>query len=130
MKLVYTSLVLVALTVAVVSVFVWTRTATPSQANAPAVVRVTISPTLLITFSPKAFKHGTVVLKIKNRNDRAHPFLINGVTTKIIKPGAIVSATVTFKRPGVYTAALPDCGYLSRCPERPDTGAIGSAKVT
>jgi hypothetical protein len=114
----------------VVSVFVSTHSATPSPTSAPAIVRVTISPDLLITFSPKTFKRGTIVFKITNRNNRAHSFMINGVTTKVINPNATLSARVTFKQPSIYTAALPDCGYLSRCPERPDTGAIGSVKVT
>lgn len=128
LKFVSTSLVLVAF---MLVVGCGAQALTPSRANAP-VVKVTIQPNLLITFSPKEFKHGTVVLKVNNRTDNAHPFTINGVTTKSIKPHTIMAVTVTFKRPSIYAASLPDCGYLSLCEgaARPEVGAIGQVKVT
>ena len=122
MKLVCTSLVLVALA------FASTEAATSSAASRPAVVNATIWPNLVITFSPKAFKHGPVVLKVTNRSHGAHQFSINGVTTRAIAPRTSVSVRVTFKRPATYTATLADCGYLSRCAGA-DT-PIGNAKVT
>ncbi len=132
MRSVSISLASVAIVLAVVSVIVWTNSASSktSATNTPVVVKVTIRPNLLITFSPKAFHRGTVVLRVTNRNDRAHSFTINGVTTKTINPERTLLVTVTFKRAAIYTAALPDCGYLSMCPERPDQGAVGSVKVT
>jgi hypothetical protein len=120
LKFVLTSLVLVALA------FASTQAASP--ATAPVVVKATIWPNLVITFSPNTFKHGTVVIKVKNGALRAHRLSINGVTTKSIEPHTIVSATVTFTRRATYTATLADCGYLSRCAGR-DTPS-GNVKVT
>jgi hypothetical protein len=118
LKLVYSGLVAAAVVIAVVVVvFISTRTATPSPspAGAPALVNVTISPTLVITFTPDAVKQGTAVFKVKNSSFGSHEFSINGVTTKSIAPNTSLSARVTFKRPAIYTATLADCGYLARC---------------
>ena len=98
MKLVSTSLVAGALMLAS------TQVATPSPATTPLVVKATILPNLVITFSPKAFKHGTVAIKVKNRAPQAHQFAINGVSSAYIKPHAAVVVTVTFKQRAVYSA--------------------------
>ena len=125
MKLVATSFVVGAL------MLVSTQAATPSPATTPLVVRAAIWPNLIITFSPKAFKHGTVVIKVKNRSVEAHQFSINGVTSRGIKPLAIVAVTVTFKRRGTYSATLADCGYPVTCVGgNPDTGPVGYVKIT
>lgn len=89
---------------------------------------MTIRPNLVIIFTPKAVKHGTVLIKIRNTAYAAHRFSINGVTTGYIEPKRVVSAKVTFKRPAIYTATLADCGYLSRCAGS-DTPS-GNVKVT
>ena len=125
-KLVSTSLVVGALMLAS------TQVATPSPATTPLVVRATIWPTLVITFSPKTFKHGTVAIKVKNRSPRIHQLRINGVTSAGIKPNAAVVVTVTFKRRGIYTATLPDCGYPPCVVNGDETaGSVGSlVKVT
>ena len=101
-----------------------------APAEAPVVVRATMWPNLIITFSPNHFKHGTVTMKVKNRTDSAHDFSINGVTWPKIKPRKIVAMTVTFKRRGIYSATLPDCTYLSPCSLRPDMSPTGTVKVT
>lgn len=130
MKLVATSLVAGALTL------VSTQVATPSPAKAGVVVvRVAIWPSLDLTFSPKVFKHGTVVFKVKNRSPQAHRFVINGVTSANIRPLHVVALTVTFKRRGTYSATLADCGYppTPTCVGvgyDPDTGPVGNVKVT
>ena len=126
MKLVATSLVAGAL------MLVSTQVATPSPAKAGlVVVRATIWSNLGITFSPKVFKHGTVVIKVKNRSPQAHKFSINGVTSANIRPHTVVALTVTFKRRLTYSATLVDCGYPSMCVGgNPDTGAVGYVKVT
>jgi hypothetical protein len=124
-KFISTSLVAVVLTLAS------TQVATPSPATARLVVRAAIWPNLDITFSPKAFKHGTVVIKVKNRSSQTHKFTINGVTSANIRPRAVVAMTVTFKRRGTYQATLADCGYPSMCVGgNPDTGPVGGVKVT
>jgi hypothetical protein len=108
-----------------------TQVATPSPAKAGLVVRVTIWPNLDIIFSPKAFKRGTVVFKIKNRSSQAHRFQINGVTSANVRPHAVVALTVTFKRRGGYSGTLADCGYPSTCVGgNPDVGPVGYVKVT
>lgn len=124
MKFVSTSLVALVLTSAS------TQVATPSPARL--VVKATIWPNLVITFSPKKFKHGTVVIKVKNRSSDPHQFTINGVTSAIIRPNALVAVTVGFKRPATYTATLPDCGYPSTCVGKnpSDASPIGNVKVT
>ena len=125
MKLVSTSLVAGAL------MFASTQVATPSPAAAPLVVKAAIWPNLIITFSPKAFKRGTVAIKVKNRTSQTHQFAINGVTSKDIKPHTAGRLTVTFKRRGIYSATLADCNYPSTCfGGDPATGAVGSVKVT
>jgi hypothetical protein len=94
-------------------------------------VRATIQPNLNLTFSPKAFKRGTVVFEVTNRSGAAHEFSINGVTSAAIGPGKTRPVTVTFKRAAIYTATLADCGYLSMCAgDNPDVGPIGSVKVS
>ena len=106
------------------------QVATPSSAGAGLVVRATIWPNLDLTFSPKAFKHGTVAIKVRNRASQAHQFAINGVTS-YIKPHAAVVLTVTFKRRGVYTATLADCGYPPCIVNGAEAGDVGSVvKVT
>jgi hypothetical protein len=108
-----------------------TDAALPSGTTGPLVVKATIWPNLVITFSPKAFKRGTVHMEVKNRTNHTHQFAINGVTWKSIKPHKVVAGAVTFKRRGIYQATLPDCGYLSMCtPTARDTGPTGSVKVT
>src|SRR5262249_60607459 len=109
-----------------------TQTATPSPAAAPVVVKATIWPNLVITFSPKAFKRGTVAIKVMNRAPRLHQFAINGVTSASTKPNAAVVVTVTFKRRGIYTTTLPDCGYPPCVVNGDETaGSVGSlVKVT
>ena len=107
-----------------------TAAALPSRTTSPLVVRATIWPNLVITFSPKTFKRGTVHMEVKNRTAHTHQFAINGVTWKSVKPHKVAAGTVTFKRPGIYQATLPDCGYLSMCtPTAQDTGPTGSVKV-
>ncbi len=127
MKLVSTSLVAGAL------MLVSTQAATPSPAAAPLVVKATISPNLIITFSPKTFPHGKVAIKVMNRASQAHQFAINGVMSAGIKPNAAVVVTVTFKRRGIYTATLADCARYPPCHiANGDTGGdVGSVvKVT
>jgi hypothetical protein len=124
-KLVATSLVAGAL------VLVSAQVATPSSARAGLVVRATIWPNLDLTFSPKAFKHGTVVFKVKNRSSQPHKFTINGVTSRYVRPQTVVALTVTFKRRGTYSATLADCGYPSMCTGgNPDIGPVGFIKAT
>ena len=123
MKLASTSLVAGAL------MFASTQVATP--ATTPLVIKATVWPNLVITFSPKAFKHGTVAIKVNNRTSQVHQFRINGVTSKSIKPHATRLVTVTFKRRGIYSASLADCNYPSQCVGGdPATGAVGTVKVT
>ena len=125
MKFISTSLVAVALTLAS------TQVAAASPAKAQLVVRATIWSNLDITFRPAAFKHGTVVIQVKNRSPQTHKFAINGVTSKDVKPRGVVAVTVTFKRKGTYVATLADCGYPSMCVGgNPDTGPVGNVKVT
>jgi hypothetical protein len=122
-KLVSTSLV--------VGVLMLASAQAASPASALLVVRATIWPNLIITFSPKAFPHGTVAIKVKNRTTQTHRFTINGVTSANIKPQTVALVTVTFKRRAIYTATLADCGYPSMCVGgNPDTGPIGNVKVT
>ena len=117
--------------VAVVFALASTQVATPSTAAPRTVVRATIWPNLIITFSPKTFKRGTVVIKVKNRSSQVHKFSINGVTSANLGPHGVAAITVRFKRPAIYTATLPDCGYPSHCEGgNPDTGPVGSVKVT
>jgi hypothetical protein len=123
-KLVATSLVAGALMLAS------TQVATPSPAAAPLVVKATIWPNLIITFSPKAFLHGRVAIKVNNRAPQAHEFAINGVKS-FIKPHATVVLTVTFKRRGAYTATLADCGYPPCMVNGDEAGSVGTlVKVT
>src|SRR5258708_3631201 len=108
-----------------------TQAAMPSPATTQVVVRATIWPNLDLIFSPKAFKHGTVVIKVKNRSSQTHRFTINGVTSANIGPHTVKAITVTFKRRGTYSATLPDCGYPPTCVGgNPDTGPVGYVKVT
>ena len=115
---------------AVVVVFASTLVATSSAATEPVVVKATIWPNLIITFSPSKFKRGTVVFKIKNRATTAHEFSINGATTTKIKPHGTISLTVTFKRKALYSATLPDCGYPQPCGASTQTAPTGNVKVT
>jgi hypothetical protein len=125
MKLQATSLV------AGVLVLVSAQVATPSTASAGLVVRATIWPNLDLTFSPKVFKRGTVVINVKNRSSQRHKFSIDGVTSGFVSPNRVVAMTVTFKRRGTYSATLADCGYPSTCVGgNPDVGPIGNVKVT
>ena len=114
----------------VAATFVLCAAQVAAPATAPVVVRATIWPNLIITFSPKTFDHGTVVLKVKNRTDSKHKFSINGVTTPMIKPHTTASMTVNFKLRAIYTATLPDCTYASTCTPIAGTSPIGSVKVT
>jgi hypothetical protein len=123
-KLVATSLVAAALMLAS------TQVATPSPAAAPLVVKATISPSLIITFSPKTFRHGKVAIKVMNQASAAHQFAVNGVSA-YIKPQHAVVVTVTFKRRGVYTATLADCGYPPCMVNGDEAGSVGTfVKVT
>jgi hypothetical protein len=123
-------LVLAGLVVAAV-MLASTEAAMPSPANAPRIVTVTISPTLTITFSKSTFSRGKVVFKIKNQAKQLHQFMINGARTKNIPPHRSASLTVVFKRPSIYQATLPDCGYVSSCVGgNPDNSPIGLVKVT
>jgi hypothetical protein len=107
-----------------------TQVATPSPAAAPLVVKATISPNLIITFSPKTFRHGTITFKVDNRASQAHQFAINGVSAYIKAHGAKV-VTVTFKRRAVYTATLADCGYPPCMVNGDEMGTVGTVvKVT
>jgi len=111
--------------------FASTQVAMPSPAAAPLIVKATIWANLVITFSPKAFKRGTVAIKVNNRTSQQHQFRINGVTSKNIKPHTAGLVTVTFKRRGVYSATLADCNYPSTCVGAdPATGPVGNVKVT
>jgi hypothetical protein len=108
-----------------------TQAAMPSPAAAPLIVKATIWPNLVITFSPKAFRHGTVAIKVRNRTSQPHEFRINGVTSKNIKPDTAGLVTVTFKRRGIYSATLADCNYPSTCVGAdPATGPVGNVRVT
>jgi hypothetical protein len=108
-----------------------TQVAMPSPAAAPLIVKATVWPNLVITFSPKAFPRGTVAIKVKNRTPQSHKFTIDGVTSKSIPSHATGLVTVTFKRRGVYSATLADCNYPSTCiGGDPATGAVGNVKVT
>ena len=124
-------LALSSLAVSVV-VLASTLAATSSAATEPAVVKATIWPNLIITFSPSKVKRGTVVFKIKNRATAAHEFSINGATTAKIKPHGSSSLTVTFKRRATYSATLPDCGYPQPCGagSSTETAPTGNVKVT
>jgi hypothetical protein len=123
----FVSASLVALVLASAS----TQVAMPAAPPAHTVVKATIWPNLIITFSPKKFKHGTVVIKVKNRSSQVHTFSINGVTSGDVNPHAVVAMTVKFKRPATYQATLADCGYPSHCEGgNPDTGPVGNVKVT
>jgi hypothetical protein len=105
--------------------------ATASAATKPTVVRATIWPNLIITFSPSKIKRGTIVFKIKNRASTAHEFSINGSTTEKIKPHGSSQLKVTFKRRAVYSATLPDCGYPQPCgTASTETAPTGNVKVT
>jgi hypothetical protein len=128
----HTRLKLVTATVAVgLLLLVFTSAAIPAAPKSQLVVRATVWPNLVITFSPKTFKHGTVVIKVKNRSGKPHQFTVNGVNWPVIQPGTVIKHTVTFKRRGTYTATLPDCGYLSECaPTANDVGPTGYVKVT
>jgi hypothetical protein len=96
-----------------------------------AVVVTTISPTLTITFAPKALPVGTVVFKVHNASSQEHEFSIDGVTSAWIKSHGSGSLTVRFKRPALYTGTLADCGYLSTCAGgNPDRGYNGYLRVT
>jgi len=125
LKLFSTGLVAVALMLATASA------ALPSTAARGKLVHATIWPNLLVTFSPATFKHGTVVIEVKNKTPIPHQFSIDGVTSASVKPGGSVSVTVTFKRKAVYTATLPDCGYPNPCALPPGhTSPGGNVKVT
>jgi hypothetical protein len=122
-KFISTSLVAFALALAA------TQVAMPATTRL--VVHATIWPNLDITFSPKAFRHGSVVMEVKNRSSQAHQFSINGVTSPQIRPHGIVAVTVTFKRRATYTATLADCGYPFVCAgANPDLHPMGNVKVT
>jgi hypothetical protein len=109
----------------------WTQLAVPSPAKAPRVVKATIWPNLMITFSPKAFKRGKVVITVRNRTPQTHVFVINGVQSAAIRPRGVGRITVTFKRRAIYSATLADCGYPTKCFEaNPGQGPIGNVKVT
>ena len=124
MKLVSASLVAAVVALAA------TQFAAPAT-TAGVVVRTTIWPNLDITFSPKTFKRGTIVFKVKNRAAQPHKFSINGVVSASISPRSVASVTVTFKRKATYTATLADCGYPTQCiGGNPDYGPSGSVKVT
>ena len=108
-----------------------TQAAAPSPVAAPQIVRATIWPNLVITFSPNTFKRGTVALKVRNRAPQTHQFAINGVTSPGIRPNATVMLTVTFKRRAVYSATLPDCGYPPCIVGGNNAaGTVGTVKVT
>jgi hypothetical protein len=108
-----------------------TQVATSSPAAQPVVVRATIWPNLIITFSPKKIERGTVTIRVKNRTTQTHLFTINGVTSRAISPNGAVLVKVTFKRRAIYSATLSDCGYPTQCVEgNPGQGPIGSFKVT
>jgi hypothetical protein len=62
-----------------------------------------------IFFSPAVINPGTVVIEIRNLDDDFGRMLINGVSSRIMGPNrgrAVIR--VTFKKPGAYTATLPD----------------------
>jgi hypothetical protein len=75
----------------------------------------TIAPDLGLTISPKSFRHGTVVIEIRNESRQAEKFEMNGVTSRWVYPHRTGSITVTFKHPAVYEATLPECGFMSTC---------------
>ena len=85
-------------------------------------MRTVIWPNLTITFAPKSVKHGSIVFKIKNRDNHPHRFAINGVTSPPIKPHASAEMTVKFKKPSSYAFTVPDApGW---------TGVGGQLRVT
>jgi hypothetical protein len=86
-----------------------------SGTKPPLATVVTISPELMLSFSPTSFRHGTVEIAVKNESIQAEQFEINGVNTRWIYPHRTVYMTVTFKRSMLYQASLPRCGYLSTC---------------
>jgi hypothetical protein len=96
-----------------------------ASASAPTVARAVIWPNFSITVSPKSVKRGTVVFKIKNRDDvGSHKFVINGVVSRDIKPHTIVALTVNFKKPGVYFFTLADPDPQSQVGSKKIGGAL------
>jgi hypothetical protein len=111
--------------------FAAAQLAEPAMASTPLIVRATIWPNLKITFYPKTFKHGAVVMRVNNLAKLTHQFTIDGVTWSSVKPNAVVARPVDFKRRGIYVATLPDCGYLSACaPTARSNLPTGFVKVT
>jgi hypothetical protein len=126
MKVAMTSIVAVGILLVAVQL------AEPAMASTqPPVVRATIWPNLKITFYPKTFKHGAVVMRVDNLAKLTHQFTIDGVTWSSVKPHTVVAKPVDFKRRGIYSATLPDCGYLSACaPTARINPPTGFVKVT
>jgi hypothetical protein len=71
-------------------------------------VHAVIWPNHIVTIAPKSAKVGKVVVKVKNRDTAPQQLQINGVETPFIEPGGSGQLTVTFKKPGLYSIALPD----------------------
>jgi plastocyanin len=74
-----------------------------------------------IYFAPAKIRRGRITLRITNADNDEHIFAINGVASSWIKPKQTTKLTVTFKRPGVYTAS---------CPDDNGAGIAGLLKVT
>jgi hypothetical protein len=106
--------------------------AAAGSAAKPRVAAVaTIAPDLGLTMSPKSFRHGTVIIEIKNESSQAEKLEMNGVTSGWVYPHRTGSITVTFRRPAIYEANLPECGFLSTCIGQGAENTPGtSARVT
>jgi len=59
-----------------------------------------------VIFSPDLINVGTVAISISNGDNEGHEFEIDGVTSPAIGPGGRAVIKVTFKKPGVYPAAV------------------------
>lgn len=77
-------------------------------------------------FAPSVINVGTVRIVIRNFDPlETHQISINGVLSRWMGPsGGTAMITVTFKRPGIYTA-----GTIGGINDGPETGGEGVLKV-
>jgi hypothetical protein len=59
-----------------------------------------------VTFRPRLINVGKVRIIVSNSDRESHSFEINGVSSRLLRPGGRQVLTVTFKRPGLYPAAI------------------------
>jgi hypothetical protein len=59
-----------------------------------------------VTFNPSLINVGKVRIIVSNSDKEPHIFEINGVSSRVLGPGGRQVLTVTFKRPGIYSAAV------------------------